>query len=114
MNTTLEDTRFELEKYRRVLENQHITLEENREGEITRKIDLNYLFSEKFGLKIAEYLEYSDIISLTYVNKFINKAIQNKSGFTLLIAKGLKKKLLFDQRDLKKRLSNIFFLTLIR
>jgi hypothetical protein len=113
MNTQFEDIQFELEKYRRVFQNQIKPSDEQEGNSTDKKIDLNYLFSDKYGVKIAEFLDYSDVLNLTYLNKFINKAIHGRTDYFILLTKGLKRQFQLTQRDLKKRLSKKILTTII-
>jgi len=106
MNSQMENIKFELDKYKRLLGNQETVAVEDSDIPADKKIDLNYLFSDKFGALITEFLDYPDILNLRYVNRFINKAITSRAQFYIIISQRVKRSMLLNQKDLKKSLSN--------
>ncbi len=100
---------FELEKYKRIIQNQdHNIILNDSPIDGKKHIDLNYLFSDKNGLLIAQYLDHRDILNMRLINRFINHAIMGRSQFFVLAGKSIKRKILNDQKDLKKRFSILF------
>jgi len=68
-------------------------------------INLDYLFSDKYGHLICRYLDYKDILNLRLSHKFINAALNSDSRYYFLMAKQVKSKWLKIRSDLLKRLN---------
>lgn len=120
----LSDLHFEYTKYKnivyssplnRITTDQSISTEkattESNEGNVEKKINLDYVFSERIGEKVCQYLDYQDILSLKAVNKFINIAITNNPRYSILMIKQMKKRWAITKEDLMRRIcKSILFL----
>ena len=121
MKQRLSDLHFEYTKYKNIvyssplngnIPDQNTSAQkaptESNEVAVERKINLDYVFSEKTGEKVCEYLDYKDILSVKAVNKFINIAITNNPRFSMLMIKQMKKRWAITKADLMRRISKIF------
>lgn len=117
----LSDLHFEYTKYKNIvyssplngnIPDQNASVpkvsSESTETTVEKKINLDYVFSEKTGEVVCEFLDYADILSLKAVNKFINIAITNNPRFSMLMIKQMKKRWNITKSELMRRI-RIFF-----
>ena len=84
---------------------------------VKKEINLDYLFSEKIGESICEYLDYKEILNLKEVNKFLNIAISNGKPYNQLVVRQIRRKWIRITEDLVKKISKLtteFYIDIIR
>jgi len=73
--------------------------------EIEKVVDLTYLFSDKIGLRVSEFLEYREMLNLRRISKYMKICIDNNPQFYLIMAKQIRTKWHRVQSDILKRVN---------
>jgi len=73
--------------------------------EIEKVVDLTYLFSDKIGLRVSEFLEYREMLNLRRISKYMKICIDNNPQFYLIMAKQIRTKWHRVQADILKRVN---------
>ena len=121
IRSKLSDLYFEYKKYKGILQLPSSSQAQDTEDgtpsasrkislndvNVKKEINLDYLFSERIGERICEYLDYKEILNLKEVNKFLNIAINNNKSYNQLVIRQIRRKWIKIRDDLVKKLSKL-------